>query len=105
MTTFDAAKIPADATVSLEALAHWSLSALYELYKNTPYAERAASEGDDGIENVIKFTQGMAKDKTERAIYTISLPLDENFRNNSTPLYANTLIYTDVPIPSGYETV
>ncbi|PZO41287.1 MAG: hypothetical protein DCF17_10860 [Shackletoniella antarctica] len=98
MTTFNpATDLPASVN-SLEKLVAWANGAFYSLHKNTEYQE---SDGA-ALVPIITMQDGKAANKTERAIFRVSLELGDNWREDPQPYWVNTTAVSSAAIPIGY---
>lgn len=98
MTAFNAATDLPPSVNSLEKLVAWANGAFYSLHKNSEYQE---SEGA-GLVPLVTMQDGKAANKTERAIFRISLHLADNWRDDTQPFWVNIQTVTDAGIPPAY---
>lgn len=93
-------KIPqaSESAVSFEQQLHFMCALAYDLFSSEIY--RPTKE--IGNTRVVSSRYGEDADNIERMIYTLALPLNDDWRTSSGNLWMDTKIIENVPIPAGY---
>ncbi|NJL48738.1 MAG: hypothetical protein HC929_16220 [Leptolyngbyaceae cyanobacterium SM2_5_2] len=81
---------------TLEKLVIWANAALYQLHKNTRYQESDSSP----LVPVATAQDGLAADKSERVIFRVSVPLSDDWRNQSTKIWQEAKEISNAAIPT-----
>lgn len=98
MTTFIKADMPASVD-TLEKVAFWALSALYEMHKLEEYGEVVGEQTP-----IITFQQGLSAEGTERGIYRVSLPMNSNWASTGLKLFRNAAnIGNSASVPAAFK--
>lgn len=99
MTSFATTNIPASVN-TIEKLAAWTNGILYELHKNSRYAEADNAP----LVPIVTAQDGLAASKQERMIFRLSLHLDDGWRQSGDKLWYDVLELSNAPIPSDFLT-
>lgn len=97
MTAFTSANLPSTVN-SVEKLAAWSVGILYQLHKNSKYQESDESP----LVPLVTAQDGLAADKTERVIFRISLPMQDEWRTTPGDFYALVNDISNAAIPPSF---
>lgn len=95
MSVYVPANLPST-IVTVEGVALWSLGIMYQLHKYSKYQESEAAP----LIPLITAQDGLAADKNERIIFRISLPLNNDWREKTTPFWREGKEISDAPIPA-----
>lgn len=98
MTVFNKATDLPDSINSIEKLAAWANGALYQLHKNSRYQESDESP----LVPLVTAQDGLAANKTERVIFRVSLPLNDDWRTSENPFYSEVQDISNAAIPPSF---
>jgi len=97
MSAFSTADIPVSVT-TLEELVLWACGAFYQLHKNTRYQE----SDNAALIPIVTMQDGLAADKTERAIFRVSIPMNDGWRVSSNKFFLEGLEVANAAIPAAF---
>lgn len=97
MTAFTSANLPSTIN-TVEKLAAWSCGILYQLHKNSRYQESDESP----LVPLVTAQDGLAADKTERVIFRLSLPLQDEWRTTPGDFYNLVNDMSNAGIPPSF---
>lgn len=97
MTAFAPSNLPTSVN-TVEKLAAWSNGILYQLHKNSRYQESDAAP----LVPLVTAQDGLAADKTERIIYRSSIPLSDNWREQTTKFWEEVQEISNASIPTAF---
>jgi hypothetical protein len=97
MTTYVPANLPATVN-TVEKLAAWSCGILYQLHKNSRYQESDESP----LVPLVTAQDGLAANKTERVIFRLSLPMQDEWRTTTGDFYTLVNELSNAGIPSSF---
>lgn len=97
MTAFAPANLPSVVN-TLEKLLVWALCALYQLHKNTRYQESDAAP----LIPIVTAQDGLAADKTERIIFRVSIPLNDQWRSSVLKIWEEAQEISNAAIPAAF---